>query len=77
VTGPNSDELILKQGDKEYAHIEETVSADGKTLTSKYTNYAGEKAATGVVTEKRLRYPAPGSSSNSPAATRCAPSSTP
>jgi hypothetical protein len=54
VTGPNSDELILKQGDKNYAHIEETVSADGKTLTSKYTNYAGEKAATGVITEKRL-----------------------
>lgn len=54
VTGPNSDEIILKQGDKDYAHVKETVSADGKTLTSKYTNYAGEKVATGEVTEKRL-----------------------
>ena len=32
VTGPNSDEQLLKQGDKSIAHIVETVSADGNTL---------------------------------------------
>lgn len=54
VTGPNTDEITLKQGDKEYVRVEEKVSADGKTLTSKYTNYSGDKVATGEVTEQRI-----------------------
>jgi len=61
VTGPNSDEITLKQGDKDYVRVRETVSADGKTLTSKYTNYTGAKVATGEVTEKRVA-PAPAGS---------------
>jgi hypothetical protein len=54
VTGPASDEIVLKQGDKEFAHITESVSADGKTLTSKFTNHVGEQTITGVTTEQRV-----------------------
>jgi hypothetical protein len=54
VTGPNSDEIVLKQGSREFAHIIETVSADATTLTSKFTNHAGQQIVTGEVTEKRL-----------------------
>ena len=53
VTGPNSDEIVLKQGDKEFAKVSETVSADGKTLTSKFSNHVGAKVVTGEVTETR------------------------
>ena len=54
VTGPNSDEQSLKQGDKPYAHIVESVSADGNTLTSKITNYTGGQPVTFEVMEKRV-----------------------
>jgi hypothetical protein len=54
VTGPNSDEQVLKQGDKPFAHLIETVSADGNTLTIKGTNYAGEHPVTFELTEKRV-----------------------
>ena len=54
VTGPNSDEQLLKQGDKPFAHFIETVSADGKTLTQKITNYAGEQPVTFEVRAKRV-----------------------
>ena len=54
VTGPNSDEQLLKQGDKPFAHIIETVSADGNTLTDKITNYTGVQPVTIEVTEKRV-----------------------
>ena len=63
VTGPNSDEQVLKQGDKTFARIDETVSADGKTLTSKVTNYAGEHPVTLEVKEKRI---APGPAGSHP-----------
>jgi hypothetical protein len=54
VTGPSSEEIVLKQGGKEFAHISESVSADGKTLTSKFTNHVGEQTITGVTTEQRI-----------------------
>ena len=54
VTGPNSDEQSLKQGDKPYAHIVDSVSADGNTLTSKITNYTGGQPVTFEVMEKRV-----------------------
>jgi hypothetical protein len=63
VTGPNSDELLLKQGDKPFAHLTETVSADGNTLTIKGTNYAGEHAVTFEQTAKRV---APGPAGSHP-----------
>ena len=54
VTGPNADEMVLKHGGKEFAHVSETVSSDGTTLTSKFTQYVGDKTVTGEVTEKRI-----------------------
>ncbi|HVN44844.1 MAG TPA: hypothetical protein VMT66_06285 [Steroidobacteraceae bacterium] len=58
VTGPNSDEQLLKQGDKSIARIVESVSADGNTLTQHITSYAGAKPVTVELTEKRVA-PAP------------------
>jgi len=63
VTGPNSDEQLLKQGGKPFVHIVETVSADGNTLTDKITNYAGAQPVTIEVTEKRV---APGPAGSHP-----------
>lgn len=54
VTGPSSDEIVLKQNGKEFVHATESVSADGKTLTSKFTNHIGEQTVTGVTTEQRI-----------------------
>lgn len=54
VTGPNSDEQVMKQGDKTVVRLIESVSSDGKTLTSKFTNYTGEQPLTGEVTAKRV-----------------------
>jgi hypothetical protein len=53
-TGPNSDEVVLKQGGKEFAHLTESVSADGNTLTIKFVNHVGEKTVSGETTEKRV-----------------------
>ena len=61
VTSPNSDEIVLKHADKEFARIAETVSADGTTLTSRFTNHVGEKVVTGEVVEKRIASGPPGS----------------
>jgi hypothetical protein len=63
VTGPNSDEQLLKQGDKPFVRIVETVSADGNTLTDKITNYTGAQPVTIEVTEKRV---APGPAGSHP-----------
>jgi hypothetical protein len=54
VTGPNSDEQMLKQGGKPIAHIVESVSADGNTLTTKVTSYSGAQPVTLELTEKRV-----------------------
>jgi hypothetical protein len=45
VTGPNSDEQVLKQGGKPAMRVVESVSADGNTLTTKITSYAGQQPA--------------------------------
>jgi hypothetical protein len=63
VTGPNSDEQLLKQGDKSIVHIVETVSADGNTLTSKVTDYTGQQPVTFELTETRI---APGPAGSHP-----------
>jgi hypothetical protein len=54
ITGPNSDELKLKQGDKLNVHFVDTVSADGGTLTTKVTNYTGKEPVTAELTAKRV-----------------------
>ena len=63
VTGPNSDEQLLKQGDKPFLRIIETVSADGKTLMIEATNYVGEQPVTFEAKEKRV---APGPAGSHP-----------
>jgi hypothetical protein len=60
VTGPNSAEIVLKQGGKEIVRFSDTVSADG-TLTSKVTNHMGAETATDELTAKRVA-PAPAGS---------------
>jgi hypothetical protein len=54
VTGPNSAEIVLKQGSKEFVRFSDTVSADGTTLTSKVTNRVGEQTVTDELTAKRV-----------------------
>jgi hypothetical protein len=61
VTGPNSDEVVLKQGGKEIARFSDTISADGATLTTRFTNHAGEQVVNGEVIEKRIASGPPGS----------------
>jgi hypothetical protein len=61
VISPTADEIVLSQGGKEFARISETVSADGATLTIKFTNHVGEKTVTGEVVEKRVAGGPPGS----------------
>jgi hypothetical protein len=63
ITGANTDEVNLKKGGKEFAHMVDTVSADGKTLTTQFSNHVGDKEVTGTVTEKRL---APGPAGSHP-----------
>jgi len=53
VTGPNSAEIVLKQGSKEIVRFSDTVSADG-TLASKVTNHMGTKTVTDELTAKRV-----------------------
>jgi hypothetical protein len=54
VTGPNSAEIVLKRGSKEFVRFSDTVSADGTTLTSEVTNYAGEQTVTDKLIAKRV-----------------------
>jgi len=54
VTGPNSAEIVLKQGSKEVVRFSDTVSADGNTVTSKVTNHMGAQTATDEFTAKRV-----------------------
>jgi hypothetical protein len=61
ITGPSSDELVMKKDGKEFARIAETVSADGSKLTSKWVNHVGDKDVSGVTTEKRVSAGPPGS----------------
>src|SRR5277367_5242449 len=50
VTGPNSAEIVLKQGSKELVRFSDTVSADGTMLTSKVTNFVGVQTVTDELT---------------------------
>ena len=54
VTGPNSAEIVLKQGSKEFVRFSDTISADGTTLTSKVTNRVGKQTVTDELTAKRV-----------------------
>jgi hypothetical protein len=54
ITGPNSDEVVLKKDGKEFGRYADTVSADGNTLTTKWINHQGDKDLSGVNTEKRV-----------------------
>jgi len=54
VTGPRSIEITLKKGGKEFAHMIDTVSADGTTLTSRFRNHIGDQEVTGTVAERRV-----------------------
>jgi hypothetical protein len=54
VTGPNSAEIVLKQGSKEVVRFSDTVSGDGTTVTSKVTNHMGAQTVTDEFTAKRV-----------------------
>ncbi len=54
VTGPNSAEIVLKQGSKEFVRFSDTVSADGTMLTSKVTNHVGVQTVTDELTAARV-----------------------
>jgi hypothetical protein len=53
VISPTSIEMIRKQSGKELTRTTSTVSADGSTLTVKFTSHNGAKVVTGEFTEKR------------------------
>jgi hypothetical protein len=54
VTGPNSADIVLKQGSKELVRFSDRLSADGTILTSKVTNFAGAQTVTDELTAKRV-----------------------
>jgi hypothetical protein len=54
VTGPNSAEIVLKQGSKELVRFSDTISADGRTLTSKVTNHVGAQTVTDELIATRV-----------------------
>ena len=54
VTGPNSADIVLKQGSKELVRFSDTISADGRTLTSKVTNHVGAQTVTDELTATRV-----------------------
>src|SRR6202167_6550227 len=54
VTGPNSADIVLKQGPKEVVRFSDTVSADGTMLTSKLTNEVAVQTVTDELTAKRV-----------------------
>jgi hypothetical protein len=54
ITGPNSADIVLKQGSKELVRFSDTVSADGTMLTSKVTNLVGVQAVTDELRARRV-----------------------
>jgi hypothetical protein len=54
ITGPRSDEIVMKKSGKVFARYIDTVSADGNTLTTQWTNHSGAKEASGTTIEKRV-----------------------
>lgn len=61
VLGPSSVEFTGKKGGKLTFKSVVTLSPDGKTLTSRFTNFTGEKPYEGSYTQTRLAAGAPGS----------------
>src|SRR6267142_1808817 len=54
VTGSDSIEITLKKDGKEFAHMVDTVSADGNTLTTRFRNHLGNQELTGTSAERRV-----------------------
>jgi len=54
VTGPNSAEIVLKQGSKEMVRFSDTVAADRMTFTSRVTNHFGAQPETDELTVRRV-----------------------
>jgi uncharacterized lipoprotein YmbA len=54
IVSPTAVESTLMQGGKVIARLTETVSADGKTLTTKFTNHGGQKVISGETTAMRV-----------------------
>jgi len=54
VTGPDAIEITLKKDGKEFAHMVDTVSADGNTLTTRFRNHLGNQELTGTSAERRV-----------------------
>ena len=54
VVSPTTVDSTLMQGGKVFARLTETVSADGKTLTTKFTNHSGQKVMSGQTTAMRV-----------------------
>jgi hypothetical protein len=61
ITGPSSADWSVQKGGKPIANISLSVSADGKMLTQKATNYIGTTPANFTGTETRTASGAPGS----------------
>lgn len=55
VIDPNTVETTLRRGGKVTFKETDSVSADGKTYTAKFTNYDGTKEVNGSTTEKRVK----------------------
>src|ERR1700691_1333315 len=53
VTGPNSADIVLKQGSKVLVRFDDN-SADGTMLTSKVTNFVGVQIVTDELTARRV-----------------------
>ena len=60
VVSPTTVEYTTKVGGKVIGTNTDTVSADGNTLTSTFTDYSGEKPIKGTITEKRVGPAPPG-----------------
>lgn len=54
VTGASSADIVLQRGSKELVRFSDTVSADGKILTSKVTNRSGAQTETDELTAMRV-----------------------
>ena len=54
VVNPTTVESTLLRDGKVFARLTETVSADGKTLTTKFTNHSGQKVMSGETTAMRV-----------------------
>ena len=60
VVSPTTVESTLMQGGKVFVRLTETVSADGTTLTTKFTNHSGKKVMSGETTARRVAKGPPG-----------------